>query len=377
MPAAPQWTPDSAARILSRAYADSGKTRDNYLHRLERLEAVVREHQQQQQQRKSGKQKTATMTTIYDILADPEGSYVALRDAYPNVNTRKNMLTLVLTLLRLSPELAAALPPGAEARWRKFHADMSGFQAARAAKNEPSARQMAAYVSLDEIAARYREVRRSQMQAPSSSSLAASQELVLLSLAASVPPKRCDYTSMRVVDSEADVTATDNFLVLPKVVNKKATTTREKKNKQQQQQQQQAYFVFNKYKTSATYGRVDQPLPLALEQDVRTSLRRHPRAYLFVNRFGEPFGSNNGFGKWMTRVFEKHLGRHLGASMLRHIYISDRVDLNESGEALSDVAALMMHSRGVQQQYKWSSAGLCKALQKAADGACSSLQASE
>ncbi len=357
--------------VLARAYADSDKTRDNYMHRLERLQDVVNDHHRQQ-----GTQPTATakMSTknankkrlgIYDILARPDASYAMLRHAYPNVNTRKNMLTLILTLFRHSPELSSALPDEA-ARWRKFHADMSGFQAARAAKNEPSARQLAGYVPMDDIVARYRELRRGKQE-----TLAASQELILMSIAASVPPKRCDYTAMRVVDSEAAMMGRndENYVVIPPPPPRKTLHSRPS-SKKLLLLPRRAYFVFNKYKTQATYGRVDQPLPPELEEDIRTSLRRYPRAYLFVNRFNEPFSSNNGFGKFAARVFEKHLGRHMGPSMLRHIYISDRVDLNESGEALADVATLMMHSKNVQQQYKWSHAGLCTALTRAANSAC-------
>jgi hypothetical protein len=93
-------------------------------------------------------------------------------------------------------------------------------------------------------------------------------------------------------------------------------------------------FVFNKYKTSNTYGKQIQDIS---EEDgllwaLNTYLKHHPlRQYQFypllVSRDGKRVAGNH-----ITRVLNKIFGKKVGSSMLRHIFLSTKF-----GSAVADL----------------------------------------
>lgn len=334
---------EEVIRIFHAAYPNA-KTRDNYIQRIEKLKAQL------------------SVPTIVEALADPDAHYPTLASLYPNVSTRKNFMTAILALFKHSEGLRAAVGPDRVKRWKKFHDDMDSFQEASYKKNMPSNRQLSKYTSTEDMSKKYLELRK----APDAhNTLQSSQWLVFLSLCVALPPKRADYGSMRIyVDKDPNLKG-ENYLVLRTKAPVHAASS-------------PSYLVFTAYKTASEYQRVDEALPPQVARDIKDSLRRHPRSYLFVNRYGKPFATNNAFSKYVIRMFETLFGRATGVTMLRHIFITEKVDFNElNDEELEDISKQMMHSTGLQRKYNWNKAKVCGKLRTEADVARKELERAE
>ncbi len=109
-------------------------------------------------------------------------------------------------------------------------------------------------------------------------------------------------------------------------------------------------FVFNKYKTSKKYGEQVEQVPESLQEAMALLFRHHPLAKqkefkLLVKADGSPLNTVNSITRVLNRVF----GKRIGASMLRHIYLSSKYgdvmkDMQEDSEAMG-------HSVGEQKKY--------------------------
>lgn len=158
---------------------------------------------------------------------------------------------------------------------------------------------------------------------------------VIISLYTLIPPRRNDYMVMYVIPSPIDEDENRNYLQL-------------NKNK----------LIFNKYKTSKTYGRqIIDELPLELINAIYNYLTHHPlynnvrknskewEIPLLVDAYGNHLNKINS----ITRILNKITGRKIGASMLRHIYITHKYGQTEK-EKQTD-ANMMAHSVNMQKEY--------------------------
>ena len=149
-------------------------------------------------------------------------------------------------------------------------------------------------------------------------------EFMVLSLYTRFPPRRNqDYQFMKVVKTEKD--AKD------KEFNYYISSTEQ--------------FVFNKYKTSKSHGVQVLDVPEDLVQVIKLYLSRHPnpKSMFLVYHDEKPLVSNNAITRILNRIF----GKSVGASMLRHIYLSSKYDVDE----MNKDAEAMAHSSGMQHDY--------------------------
>jgi len=159
---------------------------------------------------------------------------------------------------------------------------------------------------------------------------------MVLSLYVEVPPRRNqDYLNMKVIKTKADKFAPpldtfkdDNFLVIRKGV--------------------PVEFVFNKYKTSKTYGTQTIPIPEALKSVLLTFIKHNPaskdKEFAFlVASDGKPLTQDN----VITRILNKTFGKKIGSSMLRHIYLSSKYDVAD----MKKDSNAMGHSLEEQRAY--------------------------
>ena len=109
-------------------------------------------------------------------------------------------------------------------------------------------------------------------------------------------------------------------------------------------------FVFNKFKTSWKEGQKVVDVPAELAGKLRRYLKHHPMKdekefALLVNSEGKPQNAVNS----ITRILNRILGKKVGPSMLRHIFITEK-----HGGALDEQekdAELMSHSVQTQRKY--------------------------
>jgi integrase len=150
---------------------------------------------------------------------------------------------------------------------------------------------------------------------------------LVLSLYTKFPPRRnVDYQHMYVVAKEKNATdGSKNYFTLDT----------EK-------------FIFNKYKTASKHGAQTFPVPPELLQVIERYLSKHPLRKqgefpLLTNADGEPFTSVN----FITRILNKIFGLNLGATMLRHIYLSNKYDITEMNQDSEE----MGHTGSMQREY--------------------------
>jgi len=161
--------------------------------------------------------------------------------------------------------------------------------------------------------------------------------LVVLSLYTEIQPRRNqDYLDMAVVKATkatGDLPKDSNYLMVEKAGPKE--------------------FVFNKYKTAKKYGQQKMELTPGLSSVLSIYLKFHPLArgnksratmYKFlVLADGTPLTATNAITRILNRIF----GKKIGSSMLRHIFLSSKYDINE----MEKDANAMGHSVEEQQKY--------------------------
>lgn len=306
------------SKILENTYPNK-KTRDNYTNRIQTL------------------LKKLEAPTLLSILSDPDGSYAKMKPLYPSLSTRKNMLTPLLVFFREDEALRTEFPE-AQTKWKKLHDDLSRLQAAKVRRSEPEAKQVEKYTSFEEIEAKYEELKKRGFHDTERHSL----QYLLVSIFVHLRPKRADLGSIKIYKEDDPRKIDENYVVL----RKKGTS----------------FLVMNLYKTSKYYQTVEEDLPEGLVKDIRTSLSRWPRDHLFRKDDGKPM-SNNTFSVFVKTTFEQLFGRATGVSLLRHIYITEKLNFDDMTlEEQNEEAKLMLHTSGLQRQYKWPKKTICPKL---------------
>jgi hypothetical protein len=306
--------------ILEKTYTNP-KTRENYKTRLTTL------------------MRKLDAPSLLEVLQNPDTYYPKLQAVYPSLTTRKNMLTPLLALIREDTELRTSMDmEEARTQWRKLHDDLHKHQDARIRRSEPADKQIAKYTSFEEIEAKYEELKKAGGHTTRRSSM----HFVLLSILVHMRPKRADLGSVHIFVEQDPNRKDINYIVL--------------RNKGI------SFLAMNLYKTSKHYATVEEDLPDGLKRDIVRSLKRWPREYLFVKENMEAM-SNNTYSHFVSTTFEDLFGRGTGVSLLRHIYISEKLDLdNMTLEEQEEEARYMLHTSGLQRQYKWPKKVLCPKL---------------
>jgi hypothetical protein len=304
--------------ILAKTYPNV-KTRDNYIARIR------------------GLMKKLEVKTLLEILINPEFFYPKIQKLYASLTTRKNVLTVILVMYREDKELQEEHKPAYE-KWRKLHDDLAKLQSAKIKRSEPEPKQVEKYTSYEEIESKYEELRKRGYHDSERHSI----QYLLLSILVHLRPKRADLGAIQIF-KEKDPRKTDaNYIVL-----------RTKGG---------SYLVMNLYKTSKYYQTVEEDLPEGLVKDIQVSLARWPREYLFRKDDGEPM-SNNTYSVFVKTTFEQLFGRATGVSLLRHIYITEKLNFDDMTlEEQDREAKLMLHTSGLQRQYKWPKKTICPKL---------------
>ena len=290
----------------------SEKSLNNYMTRLAKLEEV-------------------TGKPLDIILKSPKQVYPGIKETYKNINTRKNMITPILTLFKNDPVLQAT-HADAWATWKRYHEDMNTLQEVNAKKNKMTQKQQENYTSTEEVALKLEELRKQDPH----KTLTLSLQYVLLALLNDIKPKRSDLGNIKIYRNQDPNESLSNYLVLMDHPNA-------------------SYFVLNQYsKTKKIYGKIEEELDRSTVQIIKDSLRKYPREHLFVDRFHKPYVNNDSYGKFVVKCFNDHFGRKTGTSLWRHVFIKEKVDPGAPEEQLEEIARLMLHSPKLQQRYRFA-----------------------
>lgn len=156
-----------------------------------------------------------------------------------------------------------------------------------------------------------------------------SQDALIAALYSYQPPTRLDFYSMEIVGPKDELDSGKNYLVI--------------------QSQRTKRFVFNDYKSANKYNTITIPVNKKLNTVINKFLKLNPdRKYLLENKSGLPITRNN-LGKKLPVIF-KDTGKHVTLNIIRHVYISENIDIPKCKEN-KDLAKCMMHGQGIQLEY--------------------------
>lgn len=160
----------------------------------------------------------------------------------------------------------------------------------------------------------------------------ASDERILLGMFTYLPPARGgDYHALRVVTTEGSCDQGNCVVVGPT----------------------QVKIVLRKFKTVKRYGVIEHVAPVELADEIRESLRKMPRKYLFhhVGQPDEPY-SRSAFSDWTRSKLKAIFGKPVTLTVVRHAFISDTVDFNRPLKELQRLASSMGHTVSTQKRYQ-------------------------
>ena len=266
--------------------------------------------------------KVCECNAVASMVSAPEKSFRCLETHYTVKSTLKQTLTAILATIGAHKKWCQS-NEATRLKWRGYHSSLSKSLHAPGAK-EITTKIMAKYVCWKDILA---AARRACSNPSAHLTLADSLECVLLSLVTNVPPKRSDYGEMALV-SDKRAACRGNCIVL----------------------RQRPQMIIADYKTSKSYGQLVENLPKQFVDVLTKSLAAWPRDYLFVIQKTMGPLSPDGFGSFVKRTMKKHVGKPVGVTMLRHIFVSDVVaKLDKEGKA--EMARRMLHSTAEQAGY--------------------------
>ncbi len=146
------------------------------------------------------------------------------------------------------------------------------------------------------------------------------------------PPIRADYADMKIISDK-------DYNDLSKEALKENYLVNESPRKK--------FFHLGSYKTSGDYGIKKIRVGKKLNNILNKWLKINDSGYLLKNNKEKPMNPNS-LSKYMNKVFQE-LGKKIGISLIRHIYISHHFPaVNEEKQ---EVADKMMHSISQQTSY--------------------------
>jgi len=239
-----------------------------------------------------------------------------------SINTKKNFYIALKSTCRDAGD--PALTSAAEVYGERmlFYRDKHNEAAA---KQEMTEREKKLFVRWPEI------IRAREKLRVNTEDFFAFQDYVIYCLYTLAPPVRLDYSPMEVLESMADAEKSEhNCLVMDPAGWK---------------------FLFRNYKTQAKYGKLVLDINEDLEEVLKEWVELNPSGWLLCDKKGEPL-TEKYLGVQIQEVMKKAVGKPIGASMLRHIYISHQRRGEPSYLKQQEMAKAQMHSPGMSVLYR-------------------------
>jgi hypothetical protein len=187
-------------------------------------------------------------------------------------------------------------------------------------ENKPTEQQSSKIMSFDEI----NKIRQSLEKG--------SLERLLLSFYTLIEPIRADYYATEILNSFEAESTEENYIVLTETTSK---------------------LMVKDFKTKQKYDKIENTLSEELRNELEESLKRYPRKYLFVMEDKQSPFTRKLFSNWACRTLTRVLKQPMTLTVLRHIYITHKIQTKTAIKELRDIATKMGHSRDLQRIYEW------------------------
>jgi len=163
-------------------------------------------------------------------------------------------------------------------------------------------------------------------------------ERLLFSMYTMIPPVRADYFATQIVHDD-EVPTEKNYIRI---------------------RGDSMVCTLTDFKTVKQFTHIINIFPPELVQEVKSSLAKYPRQYLFLNTVGKPY-SRSTYIVWARRLLTKILETEFTLVFFRHAYVTNFFathDMNTtSDEEVKSISDKMGHSTEMFRAYKWVKSG--------------------
>lgn len=156
-------------------------------------------------------------------------------------------------------------------------------------------------------------------------------ERLLIAFYTLIEPIRADYYATEIIN-ESEMPKEENYLILT---------------------ESECNLCVNDFKTKGRHESIKNKLSEELITELRESLKKYPRKYLFVMDDKKTPFTRKLFSNWACRTLTRILKQPMTLTVLRHIYITHKLQTEKSKEELQEIAKRMGHTRSMQQAYEW------------------------
>ena len=259
-----------------------------------------------------------TEADLYTIMTNSEKYIEWIKNHSASLQTQKSYISAILAVFKHTPQFKDK----EKVHYYKWYFEFKKVHTIidnRYKQNEPSVRQKAAFVPYADIVAKRDTL------------VKGSKERLLLSLYTYLPPLRSDFNKVYIYTAPLEKYEEVNYVLLF-----------EKDN---------SFLVLNEFKTKKNNDKYEKKLPEDLVAELKASLEKHPRDWVFVDRSGQPYNSGS-FTKWANRTLKSLFKKALTISLIRHSFINN-LDFNKlTVQAKEDIAKDMTHHISTQDRYR-------------------------
>jgi len=268
----------------------------------------------------------------FDFLKNPSNVLGILSNK--SLHTQKNYLVSIIVLLKTDETKYKDLIE----KYNKIIADIAKKINDNYDLNQKSTSQEKNWIELNDIQdlvkkykKMYNEIKKKKQL--NNNDLQLIQDYLLISLYSGIyfPPVRNDFGDLEVVLEDENIDDNKNYLII------KSNNSLE--------------FLFNKYKTSKKFGSYKLPIKSKILTDLILDWQSiNGSEYLLINvKTKKPFNGNT-ITKNLNRIYKKEFDKTVSTSLLRSIYISDKLKENLSNKDKKALAKDMLHSKEMQEE---------------------------
>jgi len=257
-------------------------------------------------------------------------------EEYPNISTRKSILTSIVVALQAQPTPNKKLI-------EKYQEEMMKYlnqEQSQVFKQERTDKQKKNWIEMDDFVETINKVGEEIKQQGimkkkelDNCEYQLLQDYIILRLYHEYP-MRNDMASLHVIDDEKKIEENKNYLVVG----------------------DEYKIILQQYKTFKRYGKKEYILDKNLQRLVKKLLKYNDSGYLLLNKNRKGKLTRNNLTLHLNRIFMKYTNKKIGSSLLRHIQSSelnkDKPTLQQQQENENNIQNKFLHSGMMNQLYR-------------------------
>ena len=257
-------------------------------------------------------------------------------EEYPNISTRKSILTSIVVALQAQPTPNKKLI-------EKYQEEMMKYlnqEQSQVFKQERTDKQKKNWIEMDDFVETINKVQQEIKQQGimkkkelDNCEYQLLQDYIILRLYHEYP-MRNDMASLHVIDDEKKIEENKNYLVVG----------------------DEYKIILQQYKTFKRYGKKEYILDKNLQRLVKKLLKYNDSGYLLLNKNRKGKLTRNNLTLHLNRIFMKYTNKKIGSSLLRHIQSSelnkDKPTLQQQQENENNIQNKFLHSGMMNQLYR-------------------------